>query len=67
MTFAVAAVAIAFVFCHSVLKERGVDTIQWLDNRNIVIRWGIIYFMIFIVLVSFTCDMSAGGFMYANY
>ena len=67
MTFAVAAVAIVFVFCHSVLKERGVDTIQWLDNRSIVIRWGIIYFMIFIVLVSFTCDMSAGGFMYANY
>lgn len=67
MTFAVAAVAIIFVFCHSVMKERGIDTIQWLNNRNIIIRWGIIYFMIFIILISFTCDMSTGGFMYANY
>lgn len=65
--FIIAAISLIIVFIDSVIKENGRDTIELLDKCPAIIRWGVYYVMIFLVLCSFSFAIGAGGFMYANY
>ena len=65
--YCIAIVATIVVIIVSLLKENGVDTYAFLQKRNIVVRWGILLFMVFLFLGSFMFTTSAGGFMYANF
>ena len=40
-----------FVFIVSLLKEKNVNILQWLDNHTFVYKWIIIYFFIFVTLI----------------
>lgn len=64
---ALAFIATAFVFFISVLQERKVDVYDYLHQKPIVIRWGIYYMVIFLILLSFFSVPDAAGFMYANF
>ncbi len=65
--FVIAGISMIFVLVNSLIKEKGKDTIVLLDKCPLVVRWGIYYAMMFLVLCSFSFAIGAGGFMYANY
>ena len=65
--FIIAAISLIIVFIDSVIKENGRDTIELLDKCPAIIRWGVYYVVIFLVLCSFSFAIGAGGFIYANY
>lgn len=68
-SYLIVILASIIVFMNSVLKERGNDVFELLQNKSIVLRWGIYYAIIFLTLLSFTFTFAAnaGGFMYANF
>lgn len=59
--------ATGFVFFVSVLREKQTDMYVYLHRVPIVIRWGIYYLVILLILFSFFAASDAGGFMYANF
>lgn len=63
----VAGIATIIVFINSIIKESGKDTILLLERWPIALRWTVYYVLMFIVLISFSFSVGAGGFMYANY
>lgn len=61
------AAALILVIIRSVLAERGVDVYAAIRKRPAVLRWGLYYVMIGLVLASFMFTKDTGGFMYANF
>lgn len=59
--------ATVFVFFISVLQERKLDVYEYFHQKPIVLRWGIYYMVIFMILLSFFSVPDAAGFMYANF
>lgn len=54
------------VFALSFFQERGVCIREWLDKRNVVIRWGLIYMLIFAIFAFIMTDVvETEAFMYA--
>lgn len=49
--FMIVLVTCLFVFVISVLKEKNVDICHAIENKNIVIRWSIWYFLIFYIII----------------
>lgn len=58
---------VIIVFVVSYMKEKSKDPVNWLFNRPLAVRWCAYYFMIFLVLMSFTVTSDMGGFMYAAF
>lgn len=56
-----------FTFGISILKERKVDIYHYFHQKPLVVRWGVYYGVIFIILLSFFSAPNAAGFMYANF
>ena len=52
---------------NSIFKERGRGPRGIILRRNVVIRWGVWYAMIFYLLYSFSALNGPGGFMYAAF
>ena len=67
ISMALALIATVFAFFISVLQERNIDVYAWLQKKSIVLRWGIYYMVIFLILLSFFSVPDAAGFMYANF
>lgn len=67
ISIALAMAATLFAFFLSVLKERQIDVYDYLHEKPIVIRWGVYYMVIFLILLSFFSVPDAAGFMYANF
>lgn len=65
--FLIVILSTVFVFVNSVIRETGRDTYDVLHRRNIVLRWGIYYAMLLLILAAHTFVTISGGFMYANY
>lgn len=65
--FKIVLISGVIVLINSVLCEMGKDVYELMHKRNIVIRWGIYFVMIGLILMSFTCVNIPGGFMYANF
>lgn len=57
---------VILVIC-SIYKEHGIAPESVLYRKPIVLRWGIIYFMLFFLLFSFSALTGDGGFMYAAF
>ncbi|MBP3649287.1 MAG: MBOAT family protein [Clostridia bacterium] len=56
----------AVIFIISFFQERGVHIREWLDKRNVIIRWGLIYMLIFaLILFTMTTVVETESFMYA--
>ena len=60
-------VAFILLFVHSVMEENNVPVYDFLQKRNVVVRWFIYFFVIFFTLLSFSVSGGEGGFLYANY
>lgn len=65
----VALFALVIVFINSVLEEKEINVFKKIISSPIILRWGIYYCIIFLILLSFTFTFAAnaGGFLYANY
>ena len=63
----IAVIGCVFVFCVSLLEERKVDIKEKLCTSNLLIRWGVYFFVIGMILVASTSVSGTGGFMYANF
>lgn len=57
--------AVVFVFVHSLLAEKHADVYELLCRSNIVVRWGVYYFMLILIQVSMSMAASSEAFMYA--
>ena len=55
------------IFIVSLLKENKVDVYAAIQKKNIVIRWGVYYVLMILVILSFTFSSGDAGFMYAQY
>ena len=64
---AIAAISLVIVFCVSFMKEKGIDVYSRFKTSNLVVRFGVLYLMLFLFLGSFMMVQNAGGFMYANF
>lgn len=62
-----ALIATVFVFFISVLQEKRIDVYDYFHSKPIVVRWGMYYAVIFLVLLSFFAVPDASGFMYAYF
>jgi hypothetical protein len=49
------------------MKEKGIDVYSRFKTSNLVVRFGVLYLMLFLFLGSFMMVQNAGGFMYANF
>ncbi|MBQ8279956.1 MAG: MBOAT family protein [Roseburia sp.] len=67
ISIALALLATVFVFFVSVLEERKIDVYEYLHKKPLVLRWGIYYMVIVLILLSFFSVPDAAGFMYANF
>lgn len=57
--------ALLVLGCVSLAQERGIQVRQWLDQRNVVIRWGLLYALIFTTIAFAATGTNAlEGFMY---
>lgn len=65
--FKIVLVASVMVLINSIIREQGKDAYELMHKRNVVIRWGIYFIIIGLILMSFTCVNIPGGFMYANF
>ena len=63
----IVAISSVLVFVHSVLKEKGRDPYAELHRLPLVLRWGVYYLAIFMVLISFICVNVSTDFLYANF
>ncbi len=64
--YIIAVVAVLLLLTVSFFQERGVQIRFWLDKRNIVLRWSILYGLIFFIIAfSITGVNAMEGFMYA--
>ncbi len=63
--FIVAAFIVLLV--RSVLREKGVDIYASLMGKNVVLRWGVYYILIFLTAAAFVYLKAEGGFQYANF
>lgn len=58
-------VAILFVLTYSIMSEKGIDVFDFLQKKNIFIRWGVYYFMLVLVQVSMSLANTTEAFLYA--
>jgi len=65
--FAIAGFTCLIVFFTSIISEKNGDLYNWYKNKNVVIRWGIVYLFLLIIIASFSNPNGATVFMYANY
>lgn len=65
--FAAAFLAIVLVFASSVIKEKGTDLYEWFENRNVVVKWILLYVMIIVTLFGTSVTTVSSSFMYANF
>lgn len=61
----VALAAIALVFIHSVLSEKGIDVYQLLAHHHIVWRWGVYYIMMILIQAAMSFGVRSEAFLYA--
>ena len=66
-TFKIVLAASILVLINSILRENNKDVYDILHKTNIVVRWGVYFVIIGLILISFTCMNIPGGFMYANF
>ncbi|MBR3988602.1 MAG: MBOAT family protein [Clostridia bacterium] len=61
--------AIAVLFTIDILQERGIKIRESIDNKNIVIKWAIIYILIFAILLFgvYGPRYDASAFIYGNF
>lgn len=50
---------------HSILSEKGIDEFAMLQNKSIVIRWGIYYAMLALIQISMCMANNSEPFLYA--
>jgi len=62
-----ALLATCFVFYISVLQEKKIDVYSYFHSKPLVVRWGMYYAVIFLILLSFFSVPDASGFMYAYF
>lgn len=55
------------IFVISLFKENKIDVYKAIQKKNIAIRWSAYYFLIILVILSFTFSSGDTGFMYAQY
>lgn len=55
------------MFIVSILKENKVDVYGAIQRKNIAARWSVYYFLLVVVILSFTFSSGDTGFMYAQY
>ena len=67
LTLSLAGVACCLVFIVSYYSEKNVDVRGYVQQQGVAVRWSIYLVFIIIILLSFTCAQSKGGFMYANF
>lgn len=65
-SFLISIAAVVIVFVISVMREKGIDPVEKLDN-SIIFRAVAVTGMLFLVLMSFVFVQNAGGFLYANF
>lgn len=64
--YIIIAVSILLLTAVSLFQERGVQIRQWLDQRCIILRWSLLYGMIFFFIAFAVTGVNAReGFMYA--
>ena len=63
----IACLSLLLIFFTSLVAEKHGSFYEWLKERNVAIRWGIIYIFILILIMSFSNPNAANVFMYANY
>lgn len=63
----IACLSLLLIFFTSLVAEKHGSFYEWLKERNVAIRWGIIYVFILILIMSFSNPNAANVFMYANY
>lgn len=66
--FWILGVSLILLFMISLLQERGVRIREWMDKQCIVIRWGIIYLLVFYVAAFAVTNVTElEAFMYAAF
>ena len=55
------------IFVISLFKENKIDVYKAIQKKNIAIRWSAYYFLMILVILSFTFSSGDTGFMYAQY
>jgi len=55
------------LFCVSFLQEKGVKIRVALDERHLVVRWGVYYIFLFGILLFSVSSSMTGGFFYAQF
>lgn len=65
--YGIAIIATIIVFIFSLITEKNGEIYPWYKQRNIVVRWGILYLFLFIFIISLSVPANGAGFMYANY
>lgn len=58
-------IAIMMLLIHSILSEKGIDVFAMLQNKSIVIRWGIYYVMLALIQISMCMANNSEPFLYA--
>lgn len=57
-------VAIVLVLVYSVMSEKKIDVFDFLQKKNIVIRWGVYYMMMALIQISMSLANSTEAFLY---
>ena len=66
--YIVLAIALLVVFAVSLAQERGVALREWLEHRNIVLRWGVFYLLIFFIAAFAVTNVTElEAFLYAAF
>lgn len=60
---------IVLLFIIGIMQERGIEIRETLAKQNIVIRWGILLFLLAVVLVFgvYGPEYDAASFIYGNF
>lgn len=62
-----AALVMMLIFGNSILLEKKVDIYNYLQKKNIAVRWAAYYMLIFLIIASFMFRGGAGEFIYAQF
>lgn len=60
---------IAIVIFVDFLHEKKISIIEWLNKQNIVFRWGLVYFIIFVIVIGsiYNYGAEASAFIYTQF